>query len=349
MDQDLHTVSMIQMFSHPVFCVQDDIITESNFAAKQLSFEPGLNIQDLLETGRHEYGAFCQGALSLTLRAKNCSFVATVMRNSSSFVFHILSSTDAEETKSMALAAQCIREPLSGIMSICDKFTEKEYSHPQSASLTQNAYRILRILSNITDVATCKNRTYNMEIQNPVSILNEIAEKSVQLAKAANRSIIFESAEHKVYTRCDRDMLERAYYNLLSNAIKYSPENSSIHIAVKKAENRVQLCVKNACDHMLTDELGTIFSRYQRHPGIEDGTHGVGLGIPMVRAVAASHNGTLLLTQNSNMDVSFTLSIGITADHNTLRSTKCRIDYAGGRNHGLLELADVLPLDIYNM
>lgn len=186
-----------------------------------------------------------------------------------------------------------------------------------------------------------------MEVLDLAKVLTEIVESSVSLVKTASRTVTIDMLPGTVYAQCDRDMLERAYYNLLSNAIKYSPDHSTIQISVKQTERSILLSLKNACDHLLNEQFGTIFFRYRRQPGIEDGRCGVGLGLSVVRSVASAHNGTLLLSQDSNMDVTFTMSIGIINNHQTLHSPISQIDYAGGRNHGLLELSDVLPAESF--
>ena len=80
-----------------------------------------------------------------------------------------------------------------------------------------------------------------------------------------------------------------------------------------------------------------------REPAIEDSRFGLGLGMALVRSVAASHGGTVLLEQTSGTKVTMTLAIRKDVP-GTLRTPAMRIgDYAGGRDLGLLEFSETLP------
>ena len=67
-----------------------------------------------------------------------------------------------------------------------------------------------------------------------------------------------------------------------------------------------------------------------------------------VRAAAAVPGGTVLITQPPEGGTRVILSIPIRADlYSEMRSLTLRIDYAGEKDHGLLELSDVLPPSFY--
>ena len=84
-----------------------------------------------------------------------------------------------------------------------------------------------------------------------------------------------------------------------------------------------------------------------REPAIEDSRFGLGLGMTLIRSVAADHGGTVLLEQSQGTRVAMTIAIRKEAS-GTLRTPKLRIgDYAGGRDLGLLEFSDSLPTSAY--
>ena len=92
---------------------------------------------------------------------------------------------------------------------------------------------------------------------------------------------------------------------------------------------------------------GHFFDSFLREPGILDGRCGIGLGMVLVRAAAASHGGTVLVEQTSAA-TKITLSLLISQQtESTVSSPVLRVDYAGERDHRLLELSDALPADAY--
>ena len=90
-----------------------------------------------------------------------------------------------------------------------------------------------------------------------------------------------------------------------------------------------------------------MFQRYLRQPGIEDGRFGMGLGMVLIRSAAARHGGTVLIDQPNGTGTRVSMTITISQDTASLRSPVLRVDYSGEQDHGLVELADCLPLDAY--
>ncbi len=69
----------------------------------------------------------------------------------------------------------------------------------------------------------------------------------------------------------------------------------------------------------------------------------------LVSSVATAHGGTVLVDHPSDTQTRVTMTIAIKKDNGTtIRSNVLRIgDYAGGRDKGLLEFAEVLTSDAY--
>ena len=118
---------------------------------------------------------------------------------------------------------------------------------------------------------------------------------------------------------------------------------------IKKNKEKVFIAVADSGEGIDSSIHGTLFARYLREPGIEKGNTGVGLGMTIVRAVAAAHNGTVLLEHPEGMGSKFTMTIHINQSSENVVCTPILlpIDYAGGRDHVLLELSDVLPSSLF--
>ena len=95
--------------------------------------------------------------------------------------------------------------------------------------------------------------------------------------------------------------------------------------------------------------MGSLFHRYLRQPGIEDSRFGLGLGIRMVHSVALQHGGTLLVSQGENGGTRTVMTLAIRQREQTqMRSPVFPLDYSGGFDHTLVELADVLPAELFD-
>ena len=68
----------------------------------------------------------------------------------------------------------------------------------------------------------------------------------------------------------------------------------------------------------------------------------------LIRSAAAAHGGTVL-TEFADTGTRITLTCSLAKPTGQLRSPALRIDYAGERDHSLVELSDILPEECYKL
>ena len=66
----------------------------------------------------------------------------------------------------------------------------------------------------------------------------------------------------------------------------------------------------------------------------------------LIRAAAAAHGGTVLVRTGTD-GTRITLTFSLARATGELRSPVFRVDYAGNRDHALVELSDILPPEAY--
>ena len=142
----------------------------------------------------------------------------------------------------------------------------------------------------------------------------------------------------------DREKLERALLNMLSNAMKFASGVPEIQVELTTRGNR--LCMSVTAEGRPLH--GDIYARFCRRPALEDPLNSIGLGMVLVRSTAIAHEGAVLTDQPQPGKNRVTLCIPLRHPKDTaLRSPVMRLDYAGGYDHCLLELSDVLPPAVY--
>ena len=68
----------------------------------------------------------------------------------------------------------------------------------------------------------------------------------------------------------------------------------------------------------------------------------------VIRTAAAHHGGAVLIDQPEGVGTRITMTMSIRQSKQaTLRSNVLRVDYAGERDHGLIELSECLPTELY--
>ena len=353
MEVQNHIAAMLHLLPQPAFLVENGVLSHINQAAAGYFLQIGQPVAPLILHGSEEYTDFSDGCLYLTLNLEGQSIGASVSMLENAHLFVLEQGSELPQLQALALAAMELREPLSGIVTLTDQMLpqldkENEALQLQTAQMNRRLYQMLRIVGNMSDAAQyAKNEqmpTYHVEI---CSFLKEILEKAAVLAEQAGFSLVYELPPSPIFTLASEEKLERAVYNLLSNAMKFAPRGSTVQAKLSCKGKRLHFSVTNP--HESGKLPGNLFARYLRQPGLEDPRNGVGLGMVLVRSVAALHGGCVLVDQVGEC-IRITLSMQIRQSKDTqVRSPALQIDYAGERDHGLIELSDVLPAAVYDV
>lgn len=355
MEQSNTLTGMLDLMAYPAFCVKDGIVAYANRPALACMLTEGTPVAQILFTGAEEYAQFEDGCLYLTLCICDSYRGASVTRMGEFDVFVLEPTDDFSTLQGLALAAQELRLPLANVMTVTDKLfpqlqdAKDVNTEEQLARINKGLFQLLRIVSNMSDAHRyCQLTTSGQEVVNICDYLGELFSATAELAREAGINLVFQNLNTPVYSLADPDKLQRAISNILSNAMKFTPKGGRIDAKLSRRGNMLHLTIQDSGSCVPENLRGSIFSRYLRHPEIEDGRNGIGLGMVLVRSTAAIHGGTVLLEypKESGTRVTMTLAIRQKTDP-TVQSPLFRVDYAGERDHRLLELSDVLPHTLY--
>lgn len=353
MEQLKNISGMLDLMVRPAFCVNDGKIAAVNQGALSRLIHIDTPIRELLLTGREEYSEFTDGCLYLTLDLNGQKTGASVTKQNGFDVFILEQDADQAELHAMALAAQELREPLSGVMTVADRLfpviSEEIGTQEQVARINRGLFQMLRIISNMSDAARYQQETERiLEVRDVTAILEEVFRNSAALTDQTDIQVRFQNLPHQVLTLVDAEKLERAVYNILSNAMKFTPKGGRIEASLTQRGRMLYLTVQDSGSGVDPAIRSCIHSRYLRQPGVEDGRFGIGLGMVLIRAAAAAHGGTVLMEHPEGCGARITMTMEIRQDTaGSLRSNILKVDYAGERDHGLIELADALPTAVY--
>lgn len=355
MEQQTDLATILSLIQHPAFCVRDGIITNCNSPAQVMLLPIGSPIKDLLGESEYSYENFTGGCLFLVLQHHGRSLPVSVTRVEDADVFVIESEHGGPELTTLSMAATALRQPLSTVIATAGTLTPviEQANDPKmnehSAQMNQNLWKIHRILCNMSDAVRYTEGYHgNFTCLNVTEIISGIFRKTQELA--THCGIFLNCSIHSENLPClvDSQLLERAVYNMLSNAMKASGPDSSVSASLYCRDKRLFISVEDRGDGIPNEIMGNVFRRYQRRPGVIDGIQGLGLGMAIIRAAAQVHGGTVLLDRPANIGTRITLSFPIRTHKSvSMSSGSLVVDYAGGWNHSLLELSDILPARLY--
>jgi signal transduction histidine kinase/ActR/RegA family two-component response regulator len=92
----------------------------------------------------------------------------------------------------------------------------------------------------------------------------------------------------------DPDRLQQAVWNLLSNAIKFTPDGGHVDVRLARIGRSVAVTVSDTGRGIAPDVMPFVFSRFSRSDSV--GTHGLGLGLALVRHLVEMHGGAVEAT-----------------------------------------------------
>lgn len=341
MEKQYTKLNLLDLMANPAFLVCDGKVCQCNPAAAALPLDSGTDIFPLLLTGQNEYSSFEDGCLYVTITIHGTAWNASVVRTEDGNIFVLDAQEESPELRALALAARELRSPLSDALIAAEHLESSE----ATAKINRTLYRLLRIVSNMSDAGIAGG---DKELQNLPALFAQYFEHAAALAEGNGVTLTYHGLNEDILGLVNSQLLERAVLNILSNSLKFTPKNGKISAKLVRKEDFLLLQVCDSGSGIPNEILGTLFCRHQRSPAIEDSRLGLGLGMQLIRQAAACHGGTVLVDRPEGWSTRITMTIRIEEPtDNVLHTHRMRFDYAGERDHALVELSDVLPPSVY--
>ncbi len=348
MEQTNNIEQLLELISRPSFCVQDNVITYANATARERQLKPGTPIKDLLITGAEEYEHFQADCLYLSVSCAGIAWGATVSKMDGYVLFLLDQDNSTSALQAMSLAAMHMRRPLSEIMAAAERLTPRQKKSEEAARIDQSAYSLLRMIRNMEDASHYMSSICPMQLHSIGDVIGETVEHAAALAAYAEIKIEYIPLQETVYSMAEPERLKRAVYNLLSNALRATPKGGTIEVCLKKSGKTLYFSVLDGGTGIPAQLQSNLFTAFMREPALNDGYSGLGLGMSVVRAAAASHHGTVLVDFPKETGTRVTMTLPIQkSTENTVRTPILTMDTFGGFDQGLIELADVLPVTVF--
>lgn len=346
MDAPNALLQILNLVPQPAFAVQGRTVICANNAAKQSILLSGAPLTEMLGSSMEDYEQFSGGYMYLTLHLGELQLPTQVNRIDGTDIFTLTQSQEHPELQALALAAQKLRIVLSGMVSAADQLLPSlPEPNPHAAQLRQGIYQLLRSVGNMADAGKYADSLVPAVTVDVDSLIREILEKAGTLLESRQIKLVYHGLSRSVYCLVQQELLERAIYNLLSNAVKNTAPGGTVEASLSRNGSRLSFTLQDSgCG---VQDLSSVFANWLRAPGVEDGRKGIGLGMVLVREAAAAHGGTVLLEQPQGKGLKVTLTMEIRQGTSQVRSPLFGVDYAGELDHGLIELADVLPWESF--
>jgi signal transduction histidine kinase len=128
-------------------------------------------------------------------------------------------------------------------------------------------------------------------------VLHDMAELYSASAEAREQQLEVEIAAPLPLVG-DRDLLGQAVVNLLDNALKFTPEGGVVRLVARRHDGMIEVAVSDDGPGMPEADRHRAGERFYRADAARS-TPGSGLGLSLVRAVAALHGGQVELSETT--------------------------------------------------
>jgi signal transduction histidine kinase len=181
-------------------------------------------------------------------------------------------------------------------------------SRRQLDIVRRNAERLLTLVSDLLAV-----RSGHMIIQPHTVDVAELVRGSVSSARprAAKAGIrLSMDIPDSLEAHVDSSRIAQVLDNLVSNAIKYSPEGADVEVAAWEDQDFVFCRVSDTGMGMTEEEQAEAFTKFFRAGAVRNSTiPGVGLGLPISKAIVEAHGGTITLQSEPGRGTTFTVKM----------------------------------------
>ena len=157
-----------------------------------------------------------------------------------------------------------------------------------------------------------KGQMEGIQVNPSVFQLSDIIDENINLLnpQALKKSICLLSEPAKspdVYA--DKDMIKLVLRNLISNAIKFTPDNGTIKVTTRIADERVYISVRDSGTGLSSKEINKILSKEYFTKYGTAGEKGSGLGLMLCREFIEKNSGTLAIESQQDAGSTFTFCL----------------------------------------
>lgn len=168
-------------------------------------------------------------------------------------------------------------------------------------TLVQNLLKITRL-----DAGTLVTQK---ALENVGDMMGEIEQHFSYRARQEQKTLQFSGPETTMLF-CDREWFMEAVSNLAKNALDHTKSGDTVSISWRELPSQVRITVTDTGSGIHPEDIYHIFKRFYRSRFSKD-TQGVGLGLPLAKAIIEAHDGMIQVDSTLGRGSVFTVSLPI--------------------------------------
>ena len=198
--------------------------------------------------------------------------------------------------------AHDLRSPLNRLrnrmeVALLDRNSDNKTLRDVIADSVEDAENLLKTFNALLSIAQVESRAKDDFTHTSLSdICEDLAELYDVLSEDGEHTFAA-SIEPDLDIMGNRQLIAQAITNLLDNAVKYTPSGGNIRLSAEKRGDNILINVADNGKGIPPDKRDDVLKRFVRLDSARS-TPGNGLGLSLVSAIVALHNGSLTLHDN---------------------------------------------------
>ena len=229
--------------------------------------------------------------------------------------YDALGKLDQLKTDFIAIASHELRTPLGLILgnaSLLKELTGEDVSEHADAVLN-SAMRMRVLIEDMTNLNMLQAGSADLALsKQPLQLIVQMAyEEILGLVEAREQTIKLNLPAETLEAMVDGSKITMALTNLLNNAIRFTPKEGELRLTLEHHGHEAWLRVRDDGIGLAPDELETVFDLfYQVEDHLTRQHDGLGLGLPIVKAIAESHGGRVWVeSEGPDQGATFTIAL----------------------------------------
>jgi two-component system, OmpR family, sensor histidine kinase KdpD len=221
-----------------------------------------------------------------------------------------------EELRSALLSAVShdLRTPLAaitgaGTLLLDDGVADPALRKELTTTVVEEAERLERLVANLLDMTRLESGVVEPK-REWVPLVEVVGVAMNRLDREfAGRDVAITIPDDLPLLSIDSILVQQLFVNLLENATKYTPSGSEITVRASREGGTLVVDVADRGPGIPSGEEERVFERF--HRAAQPGVHGVGLGLPIARAIAQAHGGRLTASNRPDGGAVFRLTLPV--------------------------------------
>lgn len=226
-----------------------------------------------------------------------------------------LSSIETMKNDFISNVSHELKTPVSVINSYAAMIQNPELSEEERS---EYARIIVNASSNLSDLITSILRLNKLENQQifPLKSRYNLNEQlcecmlSFETEWERKKLSIETELDEEVIINADGELLSIVWSNLISNAVKFCSEGDSIHISLRREDNKAVVRIRDTGCGMSEEVMGKIFEKFYQGDSSR-ATKGNGLGLALVKRVIDIIGGEIEVASEEGEGTEFTVKTDI--------------------------------------